>query len=177
MSKRGDIVKIVINAGHTVSGAGTGAVGYINESTETRKVVALVAEYLKAKGHTVVIDNVDKARSQSAYLSQVVKTANKTGADLFVSIHFNAGGGKGVECYTWKGQKVPSAVGVCSELNKLGFRNRGIKDGSAFYVIKKTTMPAVLIEVCFVDNELDARLYNALGVKLVARAISDGITR
>ncbi len=173
--KGANIMKIVLNAGHTKSGAGSGAVGYINESTETRKVVALVAEYLKVKGHTVVIDNVDKARSQSAYLSQVVKTANKTGADLFVSIHFNAGGGKGVECYTWKGQKVPSAVGVCAELNKLGFRNRGVKDGSGFYVIKKTTMPAVLVEVCFVDNELDARLYNALGVKLVAKAIANAL--
>ncbi|MGN0805366.1 MAG: N-acetylmuramoyl-L-alanine amidase [Candidatus Coproplasma sp.] len=171
-------MKIILNAGHTLSGAGSGAVGYINESEEARKIVNAVKRYLTGKGHNVVVVNVDKASSQSAYLKQVVEKANEhSDADLFLSAHFNAGGGRGTECYTWRGQRLPSAVGICAELNKYGFRNRGVKDGSGLYVISKTTMPAILVEVCFVDDELDAKLYKALGVNMVAQAITRGILK
>lgn len=170
-------MRIILNAGHTISGAGSGAVGFINESEETRKAVNAVKRYLQMKGHSVVVVNVDKARSQSAYLYSVARQANAHGADLFVSIHFNAGGGQGAECYTWKGKKTAAAVGVCEELNKLGFRNRGIKDGSHLYVISKTTMPAVLVEICFVDNRLDVELYKKKGVNIVAQAITRGILK
>lgn len=170
------MAKYILNAGHTASGAGSGAVGYINESTETRKVVNAVKSYLRSKGHTVVVANVDKAESQTAYLKKVVQEANKHGnADLFVSIHFNAGGGRGSECYSWKGRKVAAAVGMCEEMHKLGFRNRGVKDGRDLYVIRKTTMETVLFEVCFVDNQLDYDLYKKCGVSAIAQAITRGI--
>lgn len=170
-------MKIILNAGHTESGAGSGAVGYINESTETRKVVSRVKNYLTSKGHEVVVVNVDKAITQSAYLYKVVNKVNKVrDADLFVSIHFNAGGGQGCECYTWRGKKTAAAVGICQELNKLGFRNRGVKDGSSFYVIKKTRIPAVLAEICFVDSVKDCSLYKKLENK-VAKAVTRGILK
>lgn len=169
---------IILNAGHTLSGKGSGAVGYINESSETRKVVNLVKQYLQGKGHKVIIANVDKAESQSAYLQEVVRQANKyPKADQFVSIHFNACGGYGSECFSWKGEKTPVAVGICEELNKLGFRNRGVKNGSSLYVIKKTIMPATLVEVCFVDSRNDYELYKKLGVNKVAQAITLGILK
>ena len=168
---------MILNAGHTKSGAGSGAVGYLNESTETRKVVSWIKNYLEGKGHEVVVANVDKAQSQSAYLYEVARKANKhKDADLFVSIHLNAGGGQGCECYTWKGKKMSQAVGICEELSKYGFVNRGVKDGSGLYVIKKTTMPAVLVEVCFVDSMGDCSRYKRLGSK-VAQAITRGILK
>lgn len=170
-------MKIVLNAGHTKSGAGSGAVGYLNESEETRKVVNLVKRYLEGKGHEVIIANVDKAESQSAYLVSVARKANKEiDADLFVSIHFNAGGGHGCECYTWKGKESAAAVGICEELSEYGFRNRGVKDGSNLYLISKTKMPAVLVEVCFVDSMADAKRYKKLG-NVVAQAITRGILK
>lgn len=169
------MVKICINAGHTINGKGGGAVGHVIESIEARKVVNALKCCLECKGHEVIIANVDTAVSQSAYLAGVVKKANATNADLFVSIHFNAGGGKGSECYTWKGKKSPQAVGVCEELSKLGFKNRGVKDGSQFYVVAKTTMNAVLVEVCFVDSKTDIKLYQELGVHKIAQAITRGI--
>ena len=168
-------MKICLNAGHTVSGAGSGAIGYIIESIEARKVVNAVKRHLESAGHDVVIVNVDKAQSQSAYLSTVVKKANNSYPDLFVSIHFNAGKGKGVECYSWRGEKTPQAVGICNELSKLGFRNRGVKNGSQFYVVHYTYMPATLVEVCFVDTQSDVDLYKSLGVNKVAQAIAKGI--
>lgn len=168
-------MKIVLNAGHTLHGAGSGAIGYINESAETRKVVSLVKHYLTGKGHEVVVANIDKAGSQSAYLYGVARKANnEPDADLFVAIHFNAGGGTGCECFTWRGNKIPAAVGICEELNKLGYRNRGVKDGSNLYLISKTKMPAVLVEVCFVDSKQDCVLYHRLGNQ-VAQAITRGI--
>jgi N-acetylmuramoyl-L-alanine amidase len=55
-------------------------------------------------------------------LKEAVDLANNEGADLFVSIHLNAGGGQGCEAYTWKGEQVPQAVKACSYLKKLGFK-------------------------------------------------------
>jgi N-acetylmuramoyl-L-alanine amidase len=168
-------MKIAINAGHTKSGAGSGAVGCINESTETRKVVAALIPLLQKQGHTVINATVDTAATQQAYLQQTVKIANQSKADLFISIHFNAGGGTGCECYTYKKQNVKQAQNVNAQLQKLGFRNRGIKDGTSFYVVKYTTMPAVLLEVCFVDNCKDMQLYKQLGAAKIAQAIAAGI--
>lgn len=168
-------MKIAINAGHTKSGAGSGAIGCINESEETRKVVAALIPLLKKKGHTVVNATIDTAATQTAYLQKVVKLANQSKADLFISIHFNAGGGTGCESYTYKGQKVKQAQNINAQLQKLGFRNRGIKDGTAFYVVTYTNMPAVLVEVCFVDNCNDMKLYKQLGAAKIAQAIAAGI--
>lgn len=82
----------------------------------------------------------------------------------------------GCECYTYKGNESAAAVGICEELSALGFRNRGVKDGSHIYVISKTKMPAVLVEVCFVDNMADVKNYKRLGSK-VAQAITRGILK
>lgn len=168
-------MNICLNAGHTLKGYGYGAIGYMDESKETRKIVKVLAEKLRLKGHKVSIVNIDKATSHNAYLKQVVSGANKSDCDLFVSIHLNAGKRTGTEVYTWKGRKYSAAVGICEELNKLGFRNRGVKDGSNLYVIKKTTMEAMIIEVCFVDNLNDYELYKKNGVNKIADAIANGI--
>ena len=168
-------MKIALNAGHTASGAGYGAVGYFKESIETRKIVHELIPLLKKKGHTVIDATVDRASSSSAYLKQAVQIANKSKADMFLTIHLNAGGGQGCEAYTWKGQKVKQAVNICKQLSEEGFKNRGVKDGSAFYVIKKTTMTAILLEVFFLDNRKDCELYSLKGAKKIAQAIADGI--
>ena len=171
------VLKICLSAGHTINGKGGGAIGYIIESIEARKVVNSVKRYLEGKGHEVIIANVDNAKSQGAYLTAVARKANESDAELFVSIHFNAGGGTGSECFTWKGKRTPQSVGVCEELNKLGFKNRGVKDGSHLYVVSKTKMNALLIEVCFVDRKEDYALYKKLGVNKIAQAITRGILR
>ena len=168
-------MKIAVNAGHTKSGTGCGAIGCINESEETRKVVAALIPILKEKGHTVVNATVDTAATQAAYLQETVNIANQSKADLFVSIHFNAGGGTGCESYTYKKTKYKQAQNINAQLQKMGFRNRGIKDGTSFYVVRETTMVAILVEVCFVDNCKDVQLYKQLGAARIAQAIADGI--
>lgn len=167
---------IGINCGHTVSGTvGCGAVGYIDESTETRRVGLKLEKLLSQLGHTVYDCTDDYANSVSDNLSKIVTMANKQPLDLFVSVHFNSGGGKGVEVFTHGGQKHAEAVNVCNALNALGFNNRGVKDGSNLYVVRRTNAKAMLIEVCFVDTD-DAELYKKIGAERIAQAICEAIT-
>ena len=167
-----------INCGHTKSGAGCGAIGYLNESDEVRKVGYRLMEYLRAAGHEVFDCTNDKASSVSANLKNIVALANAQKLDHFVSIHFNAGGGQGVETYTYTGNagNYPEADKVCKNLARLGFKNRGVKKGAHLYVVKNTDARAMLIEVCFVDTESDAELYRNLGADAIAKAIYNGIT-
>jgi N-acetylmuramoyl-L-alanine amidase len=60
-------------------------------------------------------------------------------------------------------------------MSKLGFRNRGIKDGRNLYVVKNTYAKAILVELFFLDNYTDRKLYLALGADKIATAISEAI--
>ena len=165
-------MRICVNVGHTKKGVGTGANGYLNESKETRKLGYELMKLLTDTNHSVIPAVFDLHNNN---LKAAVETANNNDADLFVSIHLNAGGGQGCEVYTWKGQKVAQAVKACENLNKLGFKNRGVKDGSKLYVIKNTRCTAILIEVCFLDNIKDVELYKQVGYTKVAQAIYNAI--
>lgn len=163
-----------INCGHTESGPGSGAVGIINESRETRKVGYELIKKLNEKGISTVDCTIDKAPTQARYLARTVEKANSYNLDYFISIHFNSGGGKGVEVYTYDGKKIEKAVRVCDNIASLGFINRGIKNGSGLYVIRRTKAKAMLIEVCFVDSS-DAYLYLKVGSEKIAEAIANAI--
>ena len=145
-------MKFGINCGHTVAGPGSGAVGIINESVETREVGNALISLLRANGHEVINCTIDRANSQNAYLKEAVNLANNKTLDYFISIHFNAGGGQGVEVYTYKGRQFTDALEVCANISALGFKNRGVIDGSGLYVVHKTKAKSMLIECCFVDT-------------------------
>ena len=172
-------MKISVNAGHTLSGVGGGAVykGF-RESELTRAVVKALIPKLKQRGHVVHNSTVDSAASQSAYLQKVCQLADDSGAELFISIHCNASAtrkGHGVECYTWKGKNVIQAAKICAAMAGLGFRNRGVKDGSAFYVVRNTKAVAILVELFFLDNYTDRKLYIDHGAEKIAEAIAKSI--
>ena len=163
-------MKIAINCGQTLNGPGSGTIGFINESLETRNVGKILVELLKNSGNEVIDCTVDKADTQNAYLSECVRLSNQQDLDYFISIHFNAGGGKGTEIYTYKCNEYPEALNICKNISTLGFNNRGIKDGSNLYVIRKTKAKSMLVECCFVDTE-DANKYKQLGAQKIAEAI------
>lgn len=162
---------IGINAGHTKSGAGYGAVGIIKESEHTRKVAEALKKYLEAAGAKIKDCTIDSAKSQNEYLAKVVELANGQELEWFISIHFNAGGGRGVEIYTYEGRQYQDAIEVCENIAALGFKNRGVKKGSGLYVIRKTKAKSMLIEVCFVDTD-DANKYLAIGADKIGQAIA-----
>ncbi len=163
-------MKICVVAGHTTSGKGTGAVGYINESTENRVVGKKVVEYLNQAGHTAVYGEINKSDN---YLAEQVAIANKAKYDLVVQIHFNAGGGTGTETLykTTSGKKY--AEQVTKSLGKM-YKQRGAKQRTDLYWLNKTNAPAVLIETCFVDSKADTDKYlsnKAYTAKLIAEGI------
>jgi N-acetylmuramoyl-L-alanine amidase len=172
-------MRISINAGHTKKGPGGGAAykGF-NEADITRAVAAALVSKLRQDGHKVFSSTVNSATSQNAYLREVCRLANDSGAELFISLHCNASAkhtGFGVECWTWRGNKVPAAVKICKNLEALDFRNRGVKDGSGFYVVKHTKATAVLVELFFLDNEKDRALYTKHGADKIAAAIATSL--
>lgn len=164
-------MKIAINAGHTLRGKGTGAIGYLNETKENRKIALEVIKQLKQLGHEVVDCTIDESEND---LKDAVIKANNSNVDIFCSIHLNAGGGKGTETYIYKHNSIVEKF--AKRVNSLvsdscDFANRGVKQAN-FYVLKYTKAPAVLLEVCFVDSKEDE---NKLNVLLVANAIVEGI--
>ena len=169
---------IGVNCGHTISGAGYGAVEIIKESEHTRLVGHALMGKLKDAGMKVIDCTVDTADTQNAYLKNSVEIANAQDLDLFLSIHFNASAahtGNGVEAYTYGGTKHEEAVKICQNISNLGFLNRGVKNGSSLYVVKNTKAKAILVEVCFCDNEMDVSTYLTLGEEKIAQAICAAI--
>lgn len=165
-------MKIAIDCGHCPKSMG--AVGYLNELEEDRKIgKALIAE-LKARGHQVV--DVTPSDSAAESLSGRAQRANAAGCGFFVSLHLNAGGGTGTEVYTTtnSGAKAQAAATSAAVAEVLGLKNRGHKTAN-YTVLVKTNMPAMLVEVCFVDTSKDAEAYRATTPEKIAAAIADGI--
>lgn len=177
-------MKINIHAGHNPDGkTACGAIGFIKESTEARRVKDEVIRQLTGLGHTVRDCTVDNGTSAANVLTQIVNKCNAEAVDLDVSIHFNAGAGDGkgngkttgteVYVYSDNSKSKPYAEKVVSQIAALGFTNRGVKANPKLYVLNKTKSPAMLIECCFVDDKDDVELYDA---GKMAAAIVRGIT-
>ncbi|MDU4950978.1 MAG: N-acetylmuramoyl-L-alanine amidase [Clostridium sp.] len=162
-----------IDLGHGVNYDG-GAIGRIEEETIINEVGTLVISKLKALGDEVLSVRPSSATSLGNSLSQRCTASNNFNADIFVSLHANAGGGRGVEIYTYGGKNLDAAQRILDNIVALGFRNRGIKDGSKLYVIRNTVTPAMLIEICFVDTD-DVDIYNRVGANAIADAIVKGL--
>ena len=177
--------KMVINvhAGHNPDGkAACGAIGYIKESTEARRVKDEVVRILRELGHTVYDCTVDNGTSVSDVLKKIVSKCNAHKVDLDISIHFNAAGnlpedgkttGTEVLLYSGYSRAGERAVAVSEAIEALGFKNRGIKFRPDLYFLKKTVAPAMLIECCFVNDKDDTNLYDYYKM---AKAIVKGIT-
>ena len=168
--------RFAIDLGHGVA-YDTGAVSsLIKEETIIDEVGNLVINKLVALGHSVVEVRPWAASSVGNSLLQRTTKANNNNVDYYVSIHANAGGGIGTEVFTYGGREVSVARKILDNIVALGFRNRGIKDGSRLAVIRNTNATALLIEVCFIDTKSDVDLYRKIGAESIANAIVKGLT-
>lgn len=180
-------MKYAISAGHNPDGKkACGAVGLLQESTEARKIKDEVIRLLQAEGYIAKDCTVYDGTSASDVITKIVKKHKEASADVNISIHFNAFDGKnltdgkikGSEAYTASSAQYNisyMANGICNKLARLGFTNRGVKNGNHLAFIKAFMGTGILVEVCFVDDADDVRLYKNTGVQNVAKAITEGI--
>ena len=167
-------MKFGIDLGHGV-GKDRGAVGNIAEETIINEVGTKVISKLRALGHSVIELRPTSASSVTNSLLQRYTKADNNNVDMCISIHSNAGGGVGTEVFTYAGKHFTEADNVLNNLVSLGFRNRGIKDGSNLAMVRKPSAKAMLIEICFVDSS-DSDLYKQIGSDKISSAIVQGLT-
>lgn len=146
--------KVYINPGH--SDTDPGAVGYETERRLNVKVSQLQRDHLLAN----YICEVRMNPGTMGNLAAIAADANNWGADLFVSNHFNAGGGDGYEALVYGEDRV--SLGKIFEKHVLaaGQNSRGVKLRPDLAVLRQTEMPAVLNEGAFVDNQKDIADWN-----------------
>ena len=164
-----------VHAGHNYKVPG--ANGYISETKENRVIRDKVISLLRQDGHTVYDCTDEDGNTSYNNLSNIVAMCNKNDVILDISIHFNAFNGEahGVETFIYdlKDENTKSiAQRICNNIESLGFTNRGVKDGSHLYVIRKTNSKAILIECLFCDNKEDTDRYSP---DEIAKAIVEGI--
>lgn len=157
-------MRIYLDPGH--SNKKKGAIGKIDEELQAWKLSTLyISKYLKAMGYEVGI-----TRSRDEIVDLPVRAQRAKGSAALVSIHFNAGGGDGAEVYPqFYGDKAicakskALATNLLNELVAGGQQPRGIKTKSnsfgtreyygIIYEARKQGVPAVLLEVAFVDTK------------------------
>lgn len=165
---------IAIAGGH--SAYARGASGYLDEYDCDRAFVARLAEAFGNQGWHVT-DCSNDADGVKEELYEECRIANASGADLFIAVHLNAGGGTGTEVWHYPYSIAETcAREVSRELaSALGLPNRGAKSTAGLYVLNHTEMPAILIEVCFVDNEADADAWHATSWNALCGAVVRGL--
>ena len=163
-------IKIYIDQGHNPVNPNAGAEG--NGLREQDLVYAIgqeLATRLRQNGNFDVrlsrpSPDTQLGSSNATSLAARVNEANRWGADYFISLHTNASSSSsasGVEAYAYRRGSRAFALGedILDDLSDItGLRNRGMQARPGLYVLKKTRMPAVLVELGFITNPRDAAL-------------------
>ncbi len=167
---------IMLDAGH--GGRDPGAVyNGRQEKDDTLALVLAVGEILQNRGLDVLY-----TRTTDVYESPYQKAmeANEAGADFFISLHRNsspeANTYSGVESlvYDKSGLKLQMAENINEQLETVGFANLGVKERPGLVVLRRTRMPAVLVEVGFINSDADNRIFDN-NFDDIALAIAEGI--
>lgn len=167
---------IMLDAGH--GGRDPGAVyNGRREKDDTLSLTLAIGELLQERGIDVLY-----TRTTDIYESPYQKAleANAAGADFFLSIHRNSyptdNTVSGVESlvYNKSGLKYTMAQNINEGLEALGFINLGVKERPGLVVLRRTQMPAVLVEVGFINSGTDNRLFDD-NFDDIALAIAEGI--
>lgn len=148
------VKRIYINPGH--SDTDPGAVGYETERLLNVKVCQFQRDYLLANYTCQVRMNP----GSMGKLAEIANDANSWGADLFVSNHFNAGGGDGYEALVYQKSRIPLGQIFEKHVKAAGQNSRGVKLRPDLAVLRLTDMPAILNEGAFVDNQKDISDWN-----------------
>ena len=164
---------IIVDAGH--GGHDTGAPGRKSkEKDHTLDIARRVQRYLTERGANALL-----TRSNDTYISLQgrVDYAQSRNADMFISIHMNSSNSaasNGTETFYYTPKSLPFAREIHNEFIKAtGRKSRGVSR-ARFFVIRKTTMPSVLLECAFVSNPTEENI--ALSTQWRER-LAQGVTR
>lgn len=169
------MIRICLDFGH--GGNDPGAV-YNNrcEKDDVLKIGKAVAAELRR--HGVMVDET-RIKDITMSLKERSSFENKKKYDYFVSFHRNASKpekAEGVETYTYINQ-TEKAKSLAEKMQRVlvdvGFKDRGLKKAN-FHVLRETKAPAILIEIGFIDNSKDNKLFDSKFEKIV-KAISKAI--
>ena len=167
---------VMLDAGH--GGINPGAVYAGRQEKDDTLTLALeVGEVLQNNG----ID-VEYTRTTDVYQTPFEKAqiANEAGVDYFISLHRNSypedNVVSGVESlvYDLSGVKYEMAENINEQLETVGFVNLGVRARPNLIVLRKTKMPAILVEVGFINSDTDNQLYDD-NFEAVVFAIANGI--
>ncbi len=178
-------VKVYIDQGHNPRNPNAGAEG--NGYREQDLVFAIgtrTAAILRANGIDVRLSRptaeTQLGTSTSSSLIARVAEANEWGADYFISLHANASeittaSGSEAFVYSLESEALPLAENILTQLNyATGLANRGVTARTNLYVLRRTRMPATLIELGFITNPYDAELM-AEDPQSFARGVANGV--
>ncbi len=167
---------VVLDAGH--GGSDSGAVyGSRVEKDDVLALTLAVGNILERSGVDVLYTRTDDIYETPL---QKATEANVAGADYFVSIHRNStpvpNSYSGVETlvYNRSGRAYELASNINERLSAIGFNNLGINERKNLVVLRRTAMPAVLLEIGYVNTEADNAFFDAR-FNEIADAIALGI--
>ncbi|MBS6397187.1 MAG: N-acetylmuramoyl-L-alanine amidase [Clostridiales bacterium] len=169
--------RIMIDAGHNGLTDPGAVFNGRRESDDTLRLARAVGEILSRNGYDVSYTrtgDLDQSVIQKAQL------ANDTDVDLLVSLHRNMasypGQYDGVQTliYDRSGFKQLMAENINQNLEGVGFRNINVETRPNLAVLRRTRMPALLVEAGFIDSEIDNNLFDTRFDE-IAQAIADGI--
>ena len=145
--------RIFVDAGH--GGSDPGAVKYAKESDLNIKVTNYMCAYLTDNYECEVYKDIT-----ADSINTVTSRANNLGVDLFVSNHFNAGGGNGYEALVYSEENKSLGQVFEKHVKAVGQNSRGVKYRPDLGVLRLTNMKAILNEGAFVDNLADIQDWN-----------------
>ena len=179
-------IKIYIDQGHNPVNPNAGAEGNgLREQNIVYRIGQELAVLLRQSGNYEVrlsrpTPDTQLGTSNATSLSARVSEANSWGADYFISLHTNASelsAATGSEAFVFSLGGVAEALAadiLAGLARETGLADRGVFARPSLYVLKRTAMPATLVELGFITNARDARLMNEEPL-LFARGVYDGI--
>ncbi len=161
--------KIYIDQGHNPEGVNAGAEGFgYREQDITYAVGIYLRDILLEDGRFEVRNSRNTPEeslgtSNATSLAARVRGANEWGADYFISIHCNASenpAANGSEVYVYRQGSVAADLAqqvLEAIVARLGTKNNGVRVNPSLYVLRRTQMPAILVELAYITNENDVQ--------------------
>lgn len=170
------MARIAVDAGHGGSDPGAVYQGR-QEKDDNLRLALAVGNILENAGQEVIYTRTTDVFNTPFEKAQI---ANNAGADFFLSLHRNssevAGSGSGAQTlvYDMSGIKVEVAENIKNNLVALGFNDLGVVERPGLVVLRRTNMPAVMVETGFINNSVDNEMFDSM-FNEIAQSIADGL--